>query len=104
MESTSLDTGLMQRHADDEDESGHYNRHDSDTSLDHEHVPNSDSHTRSLAKGISYRLISSVATIVISYLVLGDVSSALQIGFVDFFAKIIIYYLHERAWSKVTFL
>jgi uncharacterized membrane protein len=102
MESTSLDIGLVQRHAD--DESGHYNRQDSDTSLNHAHLPNSDSHLRSLAKGISYRLISSVATIGISFLVLGDVSTALEIGLVDFFAKIIIYYLHERAWSKITFL
>jgi uncharacterized membrane protein len=102
MESTTLDIGLVQRDSD--DESGHYIRQDSETSLNDAHVPNSDSHVRSLAKGISYRLISSLATIGISFLVLGDVSTALQIGFVDFFAKIIIYYLHERAWSKITFV
>lgn len=102
MESTSLDIGLVQRHSTD-DADHHYSRQD-DVKNEGLVPTNSDSHLRSLVKGISYRLISSVATISISFLVLGDVSMALEIGFVDFFAKIFIYYMHERAWSKITFI
>ena len=65
---------------------------------------NKDSHLRSLVKGVTYRTVSTLATICITYFVLGDVSVAFEIGFVDFFAKLLIYYLHERAWSFVTFL
>jgi uncharacterized membrane protein len=60
-----------------------------------------DSHLRSLLKGFTYRLISSATTIGISLLVVGDMSAALQIGFVEFFAKILIYYIHERIWAKI---
>ena len=63
-----------------------------------------DSHVRSLVKGVTYRTLSTIATIMITYFVLGDVSVAFEIGFVDFFVKLMIYYMHERAWSFVTFL
>lgn len=63
-----------------------------------------DSHMRSLVKGVTYRTLSTLATVAITYFVLGDMSVAFEIGFVDFFVKLMIYYLHERAWSFVTFL
>lgn len=66
--------------------------------------PKKDSHMRSLIKGITYRTVSTLATVAITYFVLGDVSVAFEIGFVDFFCKLMIYYLHERAWSYVKFL
>ena len=37
----------------------------------------------------------------IAWLITGDVSAALQIGFIEVFAKIAIYYAHERAWAQV---
>jgi len=37
----------------------------------------------------------------VAWLIIGDVSAALAIGGVEFFIKMIVYYLHERAWSKV---
>ncbi|CAJ1952228.1 unnamed protein product [Cylindrotheca closterium] len=63
-----------------------------------------DSHVRSLVKGITYRTLSTLATVMITYVVLGDASVAFEIGFVDFFVKLMIYYMHERAWSFVTWL
>tara|TARA_Y100000004_G_C8816596_1_gene370046 strand:+ start:295 stop:417 length:123 start_codon:yes stop_codon:yes gene_type:complete len=37
----------------------------------------------------------------VAYFIIGDVSAALAIGGVEFFIKMVVYYLHERAWSKV---
>ena len=63
--------------------------------------PQSESHTRSLAKGITWRCLATLTTVIIAWLVTGEVAQAFQIGFVEFFAKLAIYYLHERAWTKI---
>lgn len=56
-------------------------------------------HLISFTKGISWRLIGTLDTIVISYLVTGQMKLALSIGTVEVFTKIILYYFHERAWK-----
>lgn len=60
-----------------------------------------DSRARSLAKGVTWRIVATLTTIAIAWLVTGDVSAALSIGFIEVFAKVAIYYLHERAWAHV---
>jgi len=60
-----------------------------------------DSHLRSLAKGLTWRFVASGTTIVIAKVVTGETSLAFQIGFFEFFAKIGIYYVHERIWAKI---
>lgn len=60
-----------------------------------------ESRKRSLAKGITWRVVATTTTVVIAYLITGEVDAALQIGFFEVFAKIAIYYLHERAWARV---
>jgi len=57
-----------------------------------------DSHTRSLIKGISWRIVGTVDTIVISYLITGSIKWAISIGGIEVITKIILYYLHERLW------
>ena len=63
--------------------------------------PVMESRTRSLMKGLTWRLIATLTTITIAWLIIGDVSVALQIGLIEVFAKIAIYYIHERAWAHV---
>ena len=60
-----------------------------------------DSRIRSLLKGITWRFLATLTTVIIAWLITGDVSAALQIGFIEVFAKIAIYYAHERAWARV---
>jgi len=60
-----------------------------------------ESHTRSLLKGITWRFVATMTTIIVSWLVVGDVSAALQIGFFEALLKIGIYYLHERIWARI---
>ena len=58
-----------------------------------------ESHLRSVLKGITWRILATTTTITIAYLIIGDVSSALSIGGIEFFGKLLLYYLHERLWQ-----
>lgn len=60
-------------------------------------------HYRSLLKGISWRMLGTIDTIVISFFITGQIKFALSIGGVELFSKIILYYLHERIWNKIKF-
>jgi uncharacterized membrane protein len=55
---------------------------------------------RSVLKGLTWRIIATTTTIVIALIVTGDIKPALKIGAVEFFAKFVVYYLHERAWAR----
>lgn len=55
----------------------------------------------SFAKSISWRVVGTMDTILISYWITGKVKYALSIGSVELFTKIILYYLHERAWETL---
>ncbi len=56
---------------------------------------------RHLAKAITYRLFGSAATAGIAFVATGDVTLSASIGAADTFAKIGLYYLHERLWYRV---
>lgn len=60
-----------------------------------------DSKTKSLLKTLSWRLIATLITMLIAWVVVGDVSVALTVGAADVFIKMIAYYFHERAWTKI---
>jgi len=58
-------------------------------------------HSISFIKGVSWRIIATCDTIFLSYIYTGSISSALKIGSIEVFTKIILYYLHERIWLKI---
>ena len=58
-----------------------------------------ESHIRTILKTLSWRIVATTTTIVIAYFVFGDISSALAVGGIEFFAKMVIYYVHERIWQ-----
>lgn len=60
-------------------------------------------HWRSLAKAISWRVAGTVDTIVISWIITGQFTIAISIGFVEVFTKIVLFYLHERVWNRIKF-
>jgi len=59
---------------------------------------NKESHLRSILKGLSWRVLATLTTITIVYLVTGKFYAALEIGGFEVVAKIVLYYLHERIW------
>ncbi len=60
-----------------------------------------ESHTRSIVKGITWRVIASGTTMVVVFIVTGDLTLVASVGAVDIIAKVFFYYLHERTWGKV---
>ncbi len=56
---------------------------------------------RSLAKAISWRITGSLDTILLSWLFTQNVNTALSIGLAEVLTKTLLYYGHERVWSRV---
>jgi len=56
---------------------------------------------RSIAKGISWRLIATGTTVIIIYLFFGRLDLAIAAGLIESVLKIGLYWAHERAWFKV---
>ena len=56
---------------------------------------------RSCMKAVTWRIIAFITTMVISYIYLGDISEATQIGIIDTVIKFIIHYVYERGWTKI---
>lgn len=63
--------------------------------------PVTESHTRSVLKALSWRVVATTTTFLIAWLWTGKIHQALAIGGIEFFAKMPVYYLHERGWQLV---
>ncbi len=59
------------------------------------------SHIRSLVKGINWRFIGSMDTMVISFIYSGNPWSSFYIGTTELFTKVFLFYLHERIWNAI---
>ncbi|WP_299523432.1 DUF2061 domain-containing protein [uncultured Lutibacter sp.] len=64
-------------------------------------IKNSDKATRSIVKAISWRILGTIDTIVISWFVTGEITVALSIGLIEVITKMILYFFHERIWNLV---
>ena len=62
---------------------------------------NSESPKRSIAKSISWRVIGTLDTIIISWIVTGTLSLAFSIGLIELVTKMILYFFHERIWNNI---
>jgi len=70
-----------------------------------------ESHLRSLLKGVSWRCVATVDTILVALLVIWmfeekfdfghAIADAMKIGLYEFFIKLGIYYVHERFWERL---
>jgi uncharacterized membrane protein len=56
---------------------------------------------RSLVKAASWRLVGTLDTIAVSWVLTRRFTTALSIGGIEVFTKLLIYYLHERAWNRI---
>ena len=60
-----------------------------------------DSNRKSVIKTFSWRVLATATTFLISWLVTGSVAMGAGIATIEFWAKLVLYYGHERAWAKV---
>ncbi len=56
---------------------------------------------KSIMKSVSWRIVGTIDTMVISYFITGRVTVALSIGSVEVLTKTILYYFHERLWAHI---
>ena len=60
-----------------------------------------ETHFRSIAKGITWRVLASITTMTIAYLYTGKIEAAAVIGGFELVAKFGLYYGHERIWQLI---
>lgn len=58
---------------------------------------------RHLAKTVSWRIVGTLDTIILAWIITGNPLTGVKIGIAEVITKMILYYLHERAWYKIDF-
>lgn len=64
-----------------------------------EPTPERESHLRSFLKGVSWRILGTLDTMLISYFITGNLTFAVSIGGIEVITKLVLYYFHERIWQ-----
>lgn len=62
-----------------------------------------ESKRRHLYKTFSWRLVGTLDTVVISWIITGDPLMGVSIGLLEILTKMVLYYVHERVWYKMNF-
>jgi len=55
---------------------------------------------RHIVKTITWRIIGTLDTMILSWLITGNWKWGIAIGGVELITKMVLYYLHERAWYR----
>lgn len=63
--------------------------------------PEHEAHARSAAKALSWRIVGSLDTFALSFLVTGSLVLAGSIASAETITKVILFYFHERGWRRV---
>jgi uncharacterized membrane protein len=58
------------------------------------------SYKRHILKTISWRVVGTLDTMILSWFITGSWKLGLTIGGVEVITKMVLYYLHERVWYK----
>lgn len=59
-----------------------------------------ESNPRSFAKAVSWRVLGSIDTFILSLIFTSSAKAAGAIAGTEVFTKILLYYCHERAWAQ----
>lgn len=56
---------------------------------------------KSIIKSVSWRMVGTIDTMIISYIITGKITVAVSIGSIEVITKTILYYFHERLWAHI---
>ena len=70
-------------------------------SRDFEEVKHSEKPLRSVLKALSWRVVGTLDTLLVSYIFLGEIGLATSIASIDFITKLVLYFFHERIWNTI---
>lgn len=65
-------------------------------------VREGESHTRTVIKAVSWRILATFTTMTIVFIFTKRMLLSLGVGLIEVIAKVTFYYLHERAWQKIS--
>jgi len=55
---------------------------------------------RHILKTITWRIVGTIDTMILGWVVTGDLKMGLAIGGFEMITKMVLYFLHERVWYK----
>jgi adenylylsulfate kinase len=58
---------------------------------------------RHIAKTITWRIVGTLDTIVLAWIITGNPITGIKIGGVEIISKMVLYYAHERVWYRSKF-
>lgn len=61
------------------------------------------SRRRHVAKTISWRIVGTLDTMLLAWIITGNAVTGLKIGLTEVVTKMLLYYLHERMWYRFDF-
>ena len=56
---------------------------------------------RHVAKTITWRIVGTIDTIIIAWIITGNALSGVKIGGIEVITKMLLYYFHERVWFNI---
>lgn len=59
------------------------------------------SHKRHILKAITWRIVGTLDTMLLAWIISGNPLTGLKIGVAEVLTKMLLYYLHERVWFKI---
>ena len=59
--------------------------------------------TRSILKTLSWRIVGTLDTMFLGWIITGDPTVGLKIGALELITKFVLYYFHERIWLKIKY-
>lgn len=67
------------------------------------HGRRKENYRRTSTKSATWRTIASLDTFLLAWFFTGNVGTAVSIGGLEIITKLILYFIHERVWSNLTF-
>ncbi len=58
---------------------------------------------RHLVKTVSWRVVGTIDTVLLGWFITGEAGMGARIGGMELITKMVLYFIHERTWQKVTF-
>lgn len=62
-----------------------------------------EAHRRSIVKSVTWRVMASFDTFLVSFIITGRVVIAGSIAGAEILTKLALYYVHERVWAMVPY-
>ncbi|MBO6516389.1 MAG: DUF2061 domain-containing protein [Bacteroidia bacterium] len=64
-------------------------------------TPMGDRPVRSIVKALTWRVLGTLDTMVVSWIITGSVRAAFTIGAIELVTKMTLYLGHERIWNRI---